>query len=52
MSGRGLISCPEESYRVWYVSVDVKPRNEEALAHDGLVRHGKKVIGCTVFIVP
>jgi hypothetical protein len=32
--------------------VIVKPRNEEALAHEGLVRHGKKVIGCTVFIVP
>jgi len=56
MSGRGLyfglITRPEESYRMWCVSVVVKLSNEVALAHDGLVRHGKKVIGCTVFIVP
>jgi hypothetical protein len=48
----GLITRPEESYKVWCVSVIVKPRNEEALARDELVRHGKKVLGFTVFIVP
>ena len=46
LSGRGLcdglISRPEESYRLWCVelSVIVKPHNEEALAHEGLLRHG------------
>jgi hypothetical protein len=49
MSGRGLcdglITCPEESYRVWcvWVCVIVKPRrNEEAQAHIGLSSHCKK----------
>ena len=44
LSGRGLcvrpITCPEESSRVWSWILD----NEEALAHWGLLRHGKKKI--------
>jgi hypothetical protein len=50
LSGRGLcvglITRPEESYRVWCVwvwswSVD----NEYALAHWGLLRHGEEGVG-------
>ena len=37
---------------MWCVNVVVEPSNEEALALDGLVCHGKEVIGCTVFVVP
>ena len=51
LSGRGLcvgpITRPVESYRVWGVwvrswSLDI----EEALAHWGLLRHGKKKCDC------
>jgi hypothetical protein len=42
----GLISRPEESYRVWCVWVwSWSLDNEEALAHRGLLRHwGEKII--------
>jgi hypothetical protein len=44
LSGRGLcvwpIGRPEESYRVWSWRLD----NEEALAHWGLLHHGKKCL--------
>jgi hypothetical protein len=43
LSGRGLcvrlMTHPEESYRVWSWSIDT----EEALAHEGLLRHGKTI---------
>jgi hypothetical protein len=47
LSGRGLcdglITRPEESYRVWCVSVIVKPGNEETKAPEkGLSSHRKK----------
>jgi hypothetical protein len=39
----GLITCPEESYRLWCVWVwSWSLDNEEALPHWGLLRHGKK----------
>jgi len=45
LSGRllcvGLITRPDESYRVWCVELILD--NEEALAHWGLLRHGKKM---------
>jgi len=49
LSGRGLcnelITCPEESYRVWCVWVwSWILDNEEALAHWGLLCYGKKKI--------
>jgi len=38
----GLITHPEESYRVWCAWVCLWiPDNEEALAHMGLLRHGE-----------
>ena len=47
LSGRGLcvglITRPEESYRVWYVWVwSWNLDNKEALDHWGLLPHGKK----------
>jgi hypothetical protein len=48
LSGRSLwvelVTCPEESYCLWCVwvwSLD----NEETLAHEGLLRLGKKIVG-------
>jgi hypothetical protein len=48
LSGRGLyvgmITRPEESYRVWCVWVwSWSLDNEEGLAHYGLLSHGKKI---------
>jgi len=41
----GLIIRPEESYRVWCVSVwSWILDNEEALPHWGPLRHGKKTL--------
>jgi hypothetical protein len=49
LSGRvlcvGLITRTEESYRLWCVWVwSWIPDNKEALAHWGLLRHGKNVL--------
>jgi len=57
LSGRGLwvglITHPEESYRVWCVWVwSWSLENEEALAHWGLLRHGMlmmNVLMCTQY---
>jgi hypothetical protein len=54
LSGRGLcvglITRPEESYRVWCVWVwSWSFDNEEALAHLGLLRHWKKETCLTEF---
>jgi len=41
----GLITCPEGAYWLWYVWVwSWSLDNEEAMAHKGLSRHGKKGI--------
>jgi hypothetical protein len=47
LSGRGLcvglITCPEESYRVWCVWVwSWSLNNEDALAYWGLLRHAEE----------
>ena len=44
----GLITRPEESYRVWCVSVIVVLDNEEALAHWRLLHH-KKIVFFFIF---
>jgi hypothetical protein len=54
LSGRGLcdelITCPEESYRVWGVWVwSWSFDNEEALAHWGLSSHKKKIWSLKIF---
>ena len=51
LSGRGLcvglITRPEESYRLWYFWVwSLLLDDEEALAHWGLLRHAKKIFPC------
>ena len=51
LSGRGLcdelITCPEESYRLWCVVVCILEnlKNEEAMTRVGSQRHNKKEIG-------
>jgi hypothetical protein len=48
LSGRRLcdelITCPEESYRLWRIIVcdSETSRNEEAMTHVGSLRHKKK----------
>ena len=57
LSGRGLcdelITCPEESYRLWCVVVcDLENlnKNEEAMTRDGSQRHSEKKNGFTIRI--
>jgi hypothetical protein len=51
LSGRGLcgelITCPEESYRLWRVVCVISKNlvSEEAIARVGLQRHVKKKSG-------
>jgi hypothetical protein len=45
LSGRGLVTCPEESYWVWCAWVwSWSLNSEEARAQYGLLRHLKKII--------
>jgi hypothetical protein len=46
----GLITRPEESYRMWSIrlSVIVNPRIQEALAHKGCCFIGEKIFWVTL----
>jgi hypothetical protein len=51
LSGRGLcdevITCPEESYRLWYVVCELENlKNEEAMTRVRSQRHRKKILLC------